>query len=217
LASDNIERDHAPVDQTQVIGERPVVTEGATVTRGEARDAVAVQRARFGGIKWGAAFFGWLSANGLAVLLIALLSAAGVALGLAQGVNTTNDAANQVKTLGVGGGIAILVVLFLAYLAGGYVAGRMARFDGARQGIAVWLIGLIVVIVLAAAGAVLGAKYNVLQQLNLPRIPVDEGTATTAGIVTLIAILLVTLLGAVLGGKLGDRYHRKIDRVGFPV
>jgi hypothetical protein len=217
MASDNIERDHAPVDQTQVIGERPVVTEGATVTRGAARDAVAVQRARFGGIKWGAAFFGWLSANGLAVLLIALLSAAGVALGLAQGVNTTNDAANQVKTLGVGGGIAILVVLFLAYLAGGYVAGRMARFDGARQGIAVWLIGLIVVIVLAAAGAVLGAKYNVLQQLNLPRIPVDEGTATTAGIVTLIAILLVTLLGAVLGGKLGDRYHRKIDRVGFPV
>jgi len=41
-----------------------------------ARDAVDAQRARFGGIKWGAAFFGWLSANGLAVVLIALLSAA---------------------------------------------------------------------------------------------------------------------------------------------
>jgi len=93
----------------------------------------------------------------------------------------------------------------------------MARFDGARQGLAVWLIGLIVVLVLAIAGAVLGAQYNVLQQLNLPRIPVDEGTATTAGIITLVAVLLVTLIGAVLGGKMGDRYHRKIDRVGFGV
>jgi MFS family permease len=91
----------------------------------------------------------------------------------------------------------------------------MARFDGVKQGVATWLIGLVVVILLAVAGAVLGAQYNVLQQLNLPRIPVDEGTATTAGIITLVAILLVTLLGAVLGGKLGDRFHRKIDRAGF--
>src|SRR5205823_6374822 len=76
-----LERSTTDRDTTQVIGER---TDGASVTRGAARDAVAVQRARFGGIKWGAAFFGWLSANGLAVILIALLSAAGVALGLAN-------------------------------------------------------------------------------------------------------------------------------------
>ena len=37
-----------------------------------ARDAVDAQHARYGGIKWGAAFFGWLSANGLAVILVAL-------------------------------------------------------------------------------------------------------------------------------------------------
>jgi uncharacterized membrane protein len=90
----------------------------------------------------------------------------------------------------------------------------MSRFDGARQGLAVWLIGLVVVLLLAAAGAVLGAQYNVLQELNLPRIPVDEGTATTAGIVTLVAIVLITLLGAVLGGKIGEHYHRKVDRAG---
>jgi MFS family permease len=188
---------------------------GARATRGAARDAVDVQRARFGGIKWGAAFFGWLTANGLAVILVALLSAAGVALGLAETVDTADEAAEQAETLGIGGGIAVLAVLFLAYLAGGYVAGRMARFDGARQGLAVWIVGLLVVLVLAGVGVLLGSQYNVLNQLNLPRIPIDEGTATTAGIITLVAILVVTLLGAVLGGKMGDRYHRKIDRAGF--
>ena len=204
--------DHTHHDQ-----DATVRTDGASATRGAQMDAVAAQHDRFGGIKWGAAFFGWLTANGLAVLLIALLSAAGVALGIAEGVDTADEAADQVETLGIGGGIAVLVVLFLAYLAGGYVAGRMARFDGARQGGAVWVIGLLVVLVLAGVGAILGSQYNVLQQLNLPRIPVDEGTATTAGIITLVAILLVTLVGAVLGGKLGDRYHRKIDRAGFEV
>jgi hypothetical protein len=209
--NDHTHHDHNHQDTATL---RP---EGASVTRGTARDAVTAQRDRFGGIKWGAAFFGWLSANGLAVILIALLSAGGVAFGLAQNVDTADEAVEQAETVGIGGGIAVLVVLFLAYLAGGYVAGRMARFDGARQGVATWLIGLIVVLVLAAAGAILGSQYNVLQELNLPRIPIDEGTATTAGIVTLVAILVVTLLGAVLGGKLGERYHRKVDRAGFDV
>ena len=180
-----------------------------------AREAVAAQRATFGGVKWGAAFFGWLSANGLAVLLIALISAAGVAIGLTEGVPSADEA--TAGGIGIGGGIALLVVLFLAYLAGGYVAGRMARFDGVRQGIAVWVIGLVVVILLAVLGLVFGSKYNVLAQLDLPRIPIDEGTATTAGIIALVAVLLVTLIGAVVGGKLGDRFHRKVDRAGFDV
>ena len=188
---------------------------GAHATRGAVHDAVDRQHDRFGGVKWGAAFFGWLSANGLAVLLTALVSAAGVAIGLTQGVPSTAEATQQADTIGIVGGIALLAILFLAYLAGGYVAGRMARFDGARQGIAVWVIGLLVVLALAVLGTVLGAQYNVLQQLNLPRIPVGEGTATTAGIIALVAVLLVTLLGAVLGGKLGERYHRRIDRVGL--
>jgi hypothetical protein len=176
---------------------------------------VAAQRARYGGISWGSAFFGWLSANGIAVLLIAILSAAGVAFGLTQGLGTTDQATTNAGAIGVGGGIALLVLLFLAYLAGGYVAGRMARFDGAKQGVAVWVIGLVVVLLLALAGLVFGAQYNVLSRLDLPRIPIDEGTATTAGVIALVAVLLVTLLAAVLGGLLGARYHRKVDRVGY--
>jgi amino acid transporter len=194
------------------------VDAGASATRGAARDAVDAQHDRFGGIKWGAAFFGWLSANGLAVILLAILSAAGVAFGLTQvssADQATNQATQNAGTIGIAGGITLLIVLFLAYLAGGYVAGRMARFDGVKQGLAVWVIGLLVVIVLAIVGAVLGAQYNVLSQLNLPSIPISGGTLTTGGIIAGIAALLITLLGAILGGKLGTRYHRKIDRAGF--
>ena len=190
---------------------------GAHATRGPVHDAVDRQHDRFGGIKWGAAFFGWLSANGLAVLLVALLSAAGVAVGLTQGVPSTGEAVQQADTIGIAGIIALLVILFLAYLAGGYVAGRMARFDGVKQGIAVWVIGLLVVIALAVLGLVLGSEYNVLQSLNLPRIPIGEGTLATAGIIALVAVLIVTLVGAILGGRLGERYHRKIDRAGLDV
>ena len=193
---------------------------GAHATRGAVHDAVERQHDRFGGIKWGAAFFGWLSANGLAVILLALLSAAGVALGLSQvssAAQAADQATAQADTIGIVGGIALLVVLFLAYLAGGYVAGRMARFDGVKQGIAVWVVGLLVLIALAVAGVVLGAQYNVLSQLNLPSIPLSGDTLTTAGIIAGIAALLVTLLGAILGGRLGERFHRKVDRAGFDV
>ena len=180
------------------------------------REQVARQHDRYGGFKWGAAFFGWLSANGLTVILLSLATAAGAAVGLTANA-TEQDAAANAGAIGIAGGIAFLVILGLGYFAGGYVAGRMARFDGARQGLAVWLVGLLITILLAVAGIVFGAQYNVLSQLNLPRIPVDEGTATTGGLVALVLVLLVTLGSAVLGGKTGERYHRKIDRAGADV
>ena len=90
--TDHTQHDHTHSDTVRT---DTVRTDGASVTRGAGRDAVAAQHDRFGGIKWGAAFFGWLSANGLAVILVALLSAAGVALGLAQNVDTADEAVDQ--------------------------------------------------------------------------------------------------------------------------
>ena len=185
----------------------------APVARENGHDVRARQRDEFGGLNWGAAFFGWLVAIGIAVLLTAILSAAGAAIGLTE--VSGSEAQSNADTVGIAGAILLLVVLMIAYYAGGYVAGRMSRFDGGRQGIGVWVFGLLVTILLAVAGAVLGSEYNLFQQINLPRIPVDEGALTTGGIITLIAILLGTLLAAFLGGKAGNRYHRKVDRVGY--
>jgi MFS family permease len=176
------------------------------------RETRALQREEFGGLNWGAAFFGWLVAVGVATLLTAILSAAGAAIGLTK--TSSSQAADSASTIGIVGGILFLAVLLVAYFAGGYVAGRMSRFDGPRQGAGVWVIGLLVTILLGVAGVLLGAKYNVLAQLNLPRIPVNEGALTTGGVIALVAVVLGTLLAAVIGGKAGTRYHRKIDKVG---
>lgn len=175
----------------------------------ERREVLDRQREEFGGFMWGAAFFGWLCAVGVATLLIGLIAATGAAVGLTQASDATS-------TVGIVGGVLLLVALMLAYYCGGYVAGRMARFNGPRQGIAVWLIGLMVTIVLAVAGAVLGAEYNVLSSLQLPRIPVGEGSLTTGGLIALAAVVVGTLLAAIAGGKAGTHFHRKVDRVGLP-
>jgi MFS family permease len=182
-------------------------------SRAGLRESQRRQREEFGGLHWGGAFFGWLVAVGIATLLTALLSAAGAAVGLTQA--STQDAAESADTLGIVGGVLLLVILLVAYYAGGYVAGRMSRFAGPRQGLGVWIIGLVVTVILAVAGALLGAEYNVLGQLNLPRIPVDEGSLTTGGLIVLAAIVLGTLLAAVAGGEAGTRFHRKVDRAGL--
>ncbi|WP_165307590.1 hypothetical protein, partial [Agromyces binzhouensis] len=175
------------------------------------------ERERFGGIKFGAAFFGWLTALGLGALLTAFLAGTGAALGLGNVGAAVDDAvAEDPQTIGVVGAIALLVALFVAYFAGGYVAGRMARFNGLKQGVAVWLWAIVMAVVGAALAALAGTRYDVLATLNtFPRIPVNEGELTVAGIVTLVLLVVVTLGGAVLGGKAGTRYHRKVDAVGF--
>ena len=189
-------------------------TGGAVGTREHMHAARARQREEFGGINWGAAFFGWLVAVGLGSLLAAILAAAGAAVGLTQNVSES-DATSNAETIGLGGAIALLAVLMIAYYCGGYVAGRMSRFDGARQGFGAWMFGIAVTILLALAAVILGSEYNVLEQLNLPSLPVGDSTLTTGGAIALAAVVLGTLLAAVVGGKAGERYHRKVDRVGF--
>src|SRR4051794_6617510 len=80
------------------------------------------QRDERGGLNWGSAFFGWLVAIGVATRLPAILTAAGAAIGLTK--TSPSAATKSADTIGIVGGILFLVVLLLAYYAGGYVAGR---------------------------------------------------------------------------------------------
>lgn len=169
------------------------------------------QRMEFGGFNASSAFFGWLVATGVAALLIALLSAAGGATSLTQNATSLT---NSLETVGLISGIMLLLALAVAYYAGGYVAGRMARFDGGRQGFGVWVMAIVLGVLMAIAGAALGSSFNLIQQLNLPHIPVNEGALTTGGLITLLLSLAVSLIAAMAGGKAGEAYHRRVDRAG---
>lgn len=171
------------------------------------------QRDEYGGFNIGAAFFGWLVAVGMAVLLTAFISAAGAAIGLTE--LSEGEARSNAEAISIVGGILLIAVLAISYYAGGYVAGRMSRFDGGRQGLGVWLLGVLVTVALAILGAIAGSEYNLFSQLNLPRIPIDEGSLATGAVIALVLVLIGTLLAAVSGGKVGERYHRKVDRAGY--
>jgi hypothetical protein len=203
----------APVTDASVLDPRltdPRLTDQQT--------AAAREKEQFGGIKVGAAFFGWLAATGMAVLLTAFVAAAGTAVGLANNADV-NDAVSQVTTngaVGLVGIIVLLVVLFVSYYSGGYVAGRMARFNGARQGFMVWIWALIAAVVIALLGIIAGQQFNVLAHLNsFPRIPINEGELTLTSIIAAVVVALVALVAAVLGGLAGMHFHRKVDRAGF--
>jgi amino acid transporter len=174
-----------------------------------------VAHQRFGGINSGAAFFGWLVAMAMTVLLASIVSAVAAAVG--EEINLTQaDVEAERATAGLVGAIVVIAIFAIAYYAGGYVAGRMSRFDGGRQGLAVWIVGLLVTILAVVVGLIFGSEYNVLERVNPPDVnaPDDAGLgAIIAGIV----LLVVTAVTAMAGGKAGRHYHTKVDATRYPV
>jgi hypothetical protein len=183
------------------------------MSREAVRDVRARQREEYGGINWGAAFFGFLVAVGMAAILLGILSAAGAAFGLTD--MSQREANSNADTIGLVGGILLVAGVMISYWFGGYVSGRMSRFDGARQGLGAWAIGVVVAIALGLAGWFFGPDWNVFDKLGLPNVPIDQGTLTTGGAIALVAVLVLSLLATMGGGKAGERYHWKIDRLGF--
>jgi hypothetical protein len=169
--------------------------------------ASLVREAGLGRLSFPSILAGVLVAYGAFAVLAALVGTVAAAIGLNTDLNR-----NDWATLGLGSAIAVAVVLLAAYLFGGYVAGRMARRAGLLNGLAVFLLALLLV---AVVGAVAASQTDAeaigsnLRSLGIPTTGTEWGKAgTIAGIGSLAAMLV----GALLGGVLGERWHSKLTR-----
>lgn len=178
-------------------------------------EVIERQRERFGGVKVGSAFFGWLIATATFAILGGLLTVAGVVLGLdvRNPMLFARELPLDLQTVGWIAAGTLLVLLFASYYCGGYVAGRMARFSGVAQGVAVWVWTIAIGILVSVVAFVLGRFDESTGVGVLRRIPLPDDVATIAGIAAAAIVAAVTLGGAILGGVVGVRYHRRVDHV----
>jgi hypothetical protein len=175
--------------------------------------AEVLQRKRFGGANWGAGFFGWLVVVAMSVLLTAAATAA--VLGLDRTGDVLPAGADGSRNPGIWAAAAVLGILVLSSFSGGYVAGRMSRFDGGRQGVVVWVVGLLLTGAVVGLGLVLGPQVELPSRADLSAWELPA-SATGLTVLAAVAVALVgSLVAAVVGGKVGCRYHRKVDDAAY--
>lgn len=175
----------------------PVVVHGddITVSRTHSELPLGEARSRFGGIDVPAVLAGGLAGLGTAALLGGLATALGI----------STSSVDQ-EALVVGGLIAALVLVALSALVAGWVAGRAARFDGARNGLLAGLLFALLLALMGAAGAYSAADNGIPVSLDGDRL-------TAAALAAALGALLVAGLVGALAGRLGTRWHRDVDDV----
>lgn len=156
-----------------------------------------VDRPRF---SLAATFLGWA----VAAFFTIVFSAIALAL---TGANEAQDGTLDLSNLAIVSLIGYLVASFLAYLIGGYAAGRISLWNGVWHGL-----GTVVWAVLFAVGAVLAGLYAA--DLFDIGARLDLADLTGPGLLAIGLSLLAMLAGAALGGRLGERYHERADTVG---
>ena len=161
-----------------------------------------------GGVSGGAILTGVVVAFGAMFLLSAVVGGVLTAIGVTAEEVGTSDAIEA----GLGAGIVLVVAQFLAYLWGGYSAGRMARGAGALNGFLVPLVAILVAIAVGAVVAALGATANLNLPFSTSRLPLENDFVVDWGLAISLGALAAMFLGGILGGALGARWHTKLER-----
>ncbi len=189
------------------VGEDEGRADSGTRRVGDARREQEAERHRREnelGTSWMSVVLGWLAALGAGLILSGIVGAiAGAILG-------TGSARQSATEGGAAALIGLLLTLLLAFIIGGYVAGRLASRSGLKHGLLVPLLALVVTVLLAGIGALLGVSFiDQLSGVTLPGVPQDApqslGTILTA---TGVLALVVPFVGGAIGGLWGAKTGR---------
>lgn len=173
------------------------------------------QRDAYGGLSVGAAFHGWLSALGTMGLLLLGVAIAGLVLGFAQDVRGGTGQLVIGQTTVVTALSVLAVVAVLGCFAGSYAAGRLVRFDGARQGFGVWILLVVTALVGLGLAVTAEAQYALTSRPSFPDLTIARADLWPVVAITVGVAAVLSLLAALGGGRLGLRYHAKVDRAGL--
>ena len=174
---------------------------------------VAAERAAYepvrtrGGVSFWSVLSGVLVAFGAFVVLSAVIGAVMAATGVTEG----GISSDEISTATIGAGVGLVLAQFLAYLWGGYTAGRMARGAGVGNGVLVAVLGLIFVAVLGAILALVAGTTPDTAAADAQRLPLPLNAIADIGTSVGIGVLVAMLLGGALGGLLGQRWHTKLE------
>ncbi|MDQ3660951.1 MAG: DUF4407 domain-containing protein [Actinomycetota bacterium] len=161
-----------------------------------------------GGVSFISIITGIVVAIGAFVVLTAIVGGILAAMGVAEG----GISPNEVSTAGVGAGIGLVIVQFLAYFWGGYTSGRMARGSGVLNGILVPIVAIILVVILGAVVAGITSSATDLRPSDVQQLPLPLGSLSEIGTVVGIALLVAMLVAGALGGAVGQRWHTKLEK-----
>jgi hypothetical protein len=165
---------------------------------------------RFGGADLVAAVLGMFAALGVLVFLGALIAAGSAGIDYQLNLIDLDGNLTEIEVVGT---IVAIAVVFVSFVAGGWATGRMARYDGAINGLGSGLIFVLLVAVFGALGVWAGTEYNAFANVDLPnwiaQFAADD--ITMEAIVAGAAAITACLFGGWLGGLIGGEYHKRAD------
>jgi hypothetical protein len=162
------------------------------------------------GTSWVSVVLGWLAALGAGLILSSIVSGIiGAIFSIAGRQGLTEGGATAL--------VGLVITLLLAFLIGGYAAGRMASRQGLKHGLLVPLVALAVTLVLAIVGGLLGVSFiDQLSGVTLPQgaqqsaqqAAPQQGLGSilsVSGILALLFLFLGEAIGSLWGARTGTR------------
>ncbi len=144
---------------------------------------------------------------GLAAFEILFAIAGSITVAIRGGTDFSSVSAGQFKTLV---GVVLTVAVFLAFMFGGYVSGRMSRRNGATHGVLAGIAGIILAAVTVAAVRASGTDNGLARVATHIHVANSWHDWRTFGLFGVLVAAAAMIIGGLVGAIRGESWHGKL-------